>query len=181
MDLTGLHIVRLEQNTIIKPFDCGDRDLNDFLFNDAKAYLKELLAVTYLIESESETIAFYSLLNDKITIKDVDSNNFWNRLRRDMPQRKKFSSYPAMKVGRLGVSNTLKGKGLGTVIIDYLKVLFVTGNRTGCKYLTVDAYRQSLKFYEKCGFKYLTEKDLEKDTRLMYFNLKIISDQVQNK
>jgi predicted GNAT family N-acyltransferase len=176
MDFSGLSIVRLKPDTTIRIFDCGDKDLNDFLFNDAKNYLAELLAVTYLIESETETVAFYSLLNDKITIKDVDSTSFWNRLRRDLPQRKRFTSYQAMKIGRLGVSNTFKGKGMGTAIIDYLKARFVTGNRTGCKYITVDAYRQSLSFYEKCGFKYLTEKDAENDTRLMYFNLKPIAE-----
>ena len=31
-------IVRLAQDHLLKPFDCGNADLNDFLLNDAKAY-----------------------------------------------------------------------------------------------------------------------------------------------
>lgn len=42
---------------------------------------------------------------------------------------------------------------------------------SGCRYITVDAYKQSLKYYEKNGFKYITINDENEDTRLMYFDL----------
>ena len=76
-----------------------------------------------------------------------------------------------MKIGRLGASVNFQRKGVGNLIIDYLKQLFVDNNRTGCKFITVDAYRQSLSFYEKNDFEYLTIKDRQDDTRLMYFDL----------
>jgi GNAT superfamily N-acetyltransferase len=176
MKFSSFQFVRLTPDYVIKPFDCGDNDLNDFLLNDAASYQRELLSVTYLLEdlANNKTIAFFSVLNDKITINDVDSNNLWNRFRKKLPQRKRFASYPAVKIGRLGVSADYKGQGYGTTILDYIKIFFLTNNKTGCKYLTVDAYRQSLSFYEKNGFDYLTEKDKEKDTRLMYFDLKLL-------
>ena len=125
-----------------------------------------------MIENDSETIAFFSLLNDKITITDTDSKSQWRKLIRDrMPFGKRFSSYPAMKIGRLGVSVNHQGQGWGAIIIDYLKELFISNNRTGCRYITVDAYRDSLAFYEKNGFVYLTSIDQDSDTRLMYFDL----------
>jgi hypothetical protein len=40
-----------------------------------------------------------------------------------------------------------------------------------CKLITVDAYEQSLGFYEKKGFLYFTETDKDKDTRQMYLDL----------
>ena len=83
-------------------------------------------------------------------------------------------SYPAVKIGRLGVSADYKGQGYGNAILDYIKIFFLSNNKTGCKYITVDAYRQSLPFYEKNSFEYLTEKDKDKDTRLMYFDLKLL-------
>ena len=52
-------IVHLDENTEIKPFESADEELNDFLFNDAKNYLSSLLAVTYLIQTKDETIAFF--------------------------------------------------------------------------------------------------------------------------
>lgn len=53
-----LRTVRLSSNYQIKPFDCQDSDLNEFLLLDAKDYLKQLIAVTYMIESDDETVAF---------------------------------------------------------------------------------------------------------------------------
>ena len=41
-----MKIVRLTQEHVFKPFDCGEADLNDFLLIDSKEYAKALLAVT---------------------------------------------------------------------------------------------------------------------------------------
>jgi GNAT superfamily N-acetyltransferase len=165
-------ITRLDHTCIIKSFDCEDEDLNEFLIEDAKVSLSELLTVTYILENDAETIAFWSLLNDKIIKKEVNSfswSNIWDR----MPEGKKYSSYPAMKIGRLGVSKQFKGVGIGTAIIDHLKAKFITNNRTGCKFITVDAYKQSLDFYIKNGFVFFdSERDNVKlHTRQMYFDL----------
>lgn len=132
MNLTDFSIIRLRQDYDIKPFDCGDDDLNDFLLNESKNYLGQLIAVTYLIESDGRTMAFWSLFNDKIVKEPEQSNNSWRRFR-DMlfPERKRLRSYPSMKIGRLGVDNTAKGSGLGTQVLDYLKIWFVDNNRTG--------------------------------------------------
>ena len=164
-------LIRLETGRTILPFDCGDNDLNEFLHHDSHHYLSELLAVTYLLETDEETVAFYSVSNDKISHTDMPTNSQWNKFRSIFPREKMMKSYPAVKIGRLGVSNTYKGKNIGTALLDYIKLLFVDNNRTGCKYITVDAYAQSLLFYEKNGFKYLTKADEGKDARLMYYPL----------
>lgn len=171
----GSSLVRLTQDYIFKPFDCGDTDLNEFLLKDSKVYLQKLLAVTYALETETGIVCFFSLLNDRITKEESTSGNQWRKLFRK-PNGKDFSSFPAMKIGRLGVSQSFKAQGIGTIILDYIKELFITNNRTGCRYITVDAYRASLPFYEKNGFKYLTTKDEDQDTRLMYFDLMTLAN-----
>jgi hypothetical protein len=45
---------RLDLETVIKPFESEDGELNDFLLNDAKHYLFQRLAVTYFIVVSSE-------------------------------------------------------------------------------------------------------------------------------
>ena len=40
------NIRRLEKQEIVKSFDCGDADLNDFILNESLLYRKELLAVS---------------------------------------------------------------------------------------------------------------------------------------
>ena len=174
MDFSKLNFIRLTQEHAIKPFDCEDSDLNEFLFEDSKNYLKDLFAVTYILEDKDRTIAFFSLLNDKVSFKDTKSRTSWELFRETITGNTTLGSYPAMKVGRLGVSKEYKGNGVGRFILDYLKILFVSNNRTGCRCITVDAYCQSLAFYKKNDFIYLTTKDENKDTRLMYFDLNLL-------
>jgi GNAT superfamily N-acetyltransferase len=150
--------------------------LNEFLLVDSLDYLNKLLAVTYIIENTNNTLAFYSVFNDRVSVEDFDSNRKFGKWREMFGQRKKFKSYPAVKIGRLGVSNEYKGEGYGTSIIDYIKYLFINNNRTGCRFVTVDAYKQSLKFYEKNGFQYFGSKDKDEDARQMYFDLLGLED-----
>ena len=56
--------------------------------------------------------------------------------------------------------------------LDSVKYLFTHGNRTGCRFLTVDALATATGFYEHNKFRFFTEKDKDDDTRLMYFDLK---------
>jgi predicted GNAT family N-acyltransferase len=176
MEFSGTRLIKLTIDTIIKPFDCGDQDLNEFLLNDAINYQKELMAVTYLLESQDFTIAFFSLMNDKITIQEVANNKFWNRFRRNIPNAKRISSYPSVKIGRLAVNNQFKGLKFGNLIIDYIKGLFLENMTSACKYITVDAYNSSLDFYTKNGFRFLvdTAENENAKTRLMFFHLKTL-------
>jgi len=178
MKLEDYKLIRLEHNYAIKPFDCGDSDLNEFLLEDSCPQMGELFSVTYLIEEKEEegkTVAFFTLVNDKIKVEESKSKSFWkNRLGKKIPHAKERKEYPAVKLGRLGVHNEFKSKKIGTAILDYIKVWFISKNKTGCRFITVDAYCKSLHFYEKNGFDYLTDKDEKEHTRLMFFDLKRI-------
>lgn len=171
MELSDLNLVRLNFETKQKPFCCSDTDLNGFLFDDAILYSNELLAVTYMFETDEKTVAYFSLLNDRINLQDADSSAR-NRVNRSIPNPKRINSYPAVKIGRLAVSEEFAHQRIGSQVLDFLKTLFVNSNRTGCRYITVDAYRAALPFYEKNGFKPLTQKDVDEDTRLLYYDLK---------
>lgn len=170
----NINLGRLSEDKQIYPFDCGDSDLNEFLLSDALAYTRNLIAVTYIFENfkEKETVGFFSVLNDKITAEQT-SNSGWKRFRKSIPERKRFKSYPAVKIGRLGVSLSYQSKGLGSSIIEYIKGLFLDSNKTGCRFITVDAYNneKTINFYKKNGFIFLTELDQKEETRLMYFDL----------
>jgi len=184
MDLNQFSFVRLTLDHKIKYFDCNDNDLNDFLLNDSINYTKNLLTVTYLIENGNQTVAFFSVLNDKISIDDAPSKNFWrSKISSLVPHPKRFPSYPAVKIARLGVDKSFQSHGLGTTILDYIKMLFINNNRTGCKFITVDAYNneKTLNFYLKNGFNFLLKKDEKNDyklnrTKLMYFDLSLLQE-----
>ena len=44
-------------------------------------------------------------------------------------------------------------------------------NYSAFRYLTVDAYLSAINFYEKNGFKILSEKIVNDHTRLMFFDM----------
>lgn len=164
-----MKIVRLTQDHEFKPFDCGEDDLNEFFLQDAKQYLKGLLAVTYVIEDDTRTVAFFSLSNDRISLSESDKAT-WRRIRSAFPHRKHRSDYPAVKIGRLGVDKNAQHRHIGTDILDFVKQTFITSNRTGCCFVTVDALRSAIPFYEQNGFRTL-RKENTGDTVPMYYDL----------
>ena len=164
-------IVRLTQEYPLKPFDCGNADLNDFLLHDAKAYSSHLLAVTYLLENDTELLAFFSVSNDRISINESDKAT-WRKIKKEFPHSKHRSDYPAVKIGRLGVNKKHQNEHLGRLIVNFVKDTFITNNRTGCCFVTVDALPSAVNFYEQNGFHLLRKSDRDNaETVPMYFNL----------
>ena len=167
---------RLEVGESVAAFNCGDEDLNDFILSEAPLYNDAYLAVTYIIEKKQtkEVIAFFSLANDRVSLSDFESATEFNRFRRRrFVNEKRLKSYPAVKVCRLGVSDSAKGLSLGSRILDLIKSMYLSNNRAGCRFVTVDAYKNAVPFYEKNRFSLLLSEMPEADTTVpMYFDLK---------
>lgn len=173
-----MQFIRLTDNYQFKAFDCGNSDLNDFLSSDAKNYAKRLLSVTYLIENENEIIAFFSVSNDRISIRESDKA-VWRKIKKEFPYSKHRSDYPAVKIGRLGVNLTHQTSHIGTYILDFVKKTFITNNRTGCAFITVDALPSAIPFYQKNGFKFLktsANSQSTENTIPMYYDLSQLLD-----
>ena len=64
-----------------------------------------------------------------------------------------------------------KNQKLGTQVLNIIKSMFVINNKTGCRFITVDAYLAAVPFYEKNGFRMMNLEDNDPHTRLMYFDL----------
>ncbi len=174
-----------------EPFSCGDSDLDEFFSNDASLYEKELLGKTYAwinIATPWQILGLVTLANDSVKAKFI-AHSARNRLQR-VTNAKGGINYPAVLIGRLGVSSEYRGKGLnvGSQILDFIKGWFRSeDNKTGCRFIVVDAYnnQQTLHFYEENGFKplYKTENeerdflelndDESLETRFMFFDLKL--------
>lgn len=70
-------IVGLSPTNAVENFDCGDRDLNDYITNRASLFDQYMLAVSYTcIDSGTKQIlAYFSLANDKIATSDFPSGS----------------------------------------------------------------------------------------------------------
>lgn len=178
MPLNGFSFLKLQETTNIKPFDCGDLDLNDFLNSKAILYKKDLLATTYLLESEEKTVAYLSIFNDSLAVQEKDfasRSEFIRFLKNYKHPKRHLRHFPAIKIGRLAVCETTKKerRGIGSTLVHFVLDLALEQNSNcACQLITVDAYAQSLQFYEKLGFKYLSDNDINKDTRQMYYDLR---------
>lgn len=174
------------------PFSCVDKDLDEFFAKDAFLYDTELLGRTYAWVASDNTrqiLGLITLANDSIKSRNI-AKSAKNRLQRSMPNSKRGINFPAVLIGRLGVSYEFRGKGLniGSQILDFVKDWFRSeDNKTGCRFIVVDAYNnsQTLHFYEKNGFKPLYKSEQEErsflelepeeplKTRFMFFDLKL--------
>ena len=163
---------RLHENENVRFFTCGDSDLDDYILNEASSYQSELLAVNYVLEDENENVlAFMALLNDRIGLMDFSSSADFNRFRSNrFVSSKRYKGYPAIKIGRIGVSSSAARSGIGSMLIDFVKHYFVTKSKSGCRFITVDAYNGAIDFYVKNGFTRMTQCNTG-NTSLLYFDL----------
>ncbi len=167
-----MKLVPLTLDYELSKFDCGDKDLNDFLLNDAKPSLQLRIANTYILEDEEGcTAAYFCLLNDKISKHEIIGSR-WKKIKSNFPKGKQFGSYPSIKIGRFAVSQNYHGVHLGSVLLDMLLKMFkVENEHSAFRYITVDAYLSAIPFYEKNGFIHLTTKDEDTHTRLMFYDM----------
>lgn len=175
---------RLDLQHEFLPFDCGDNDLNEYLYLNSKSYQKQLLAVTYYLQNNTDTIVFFSLLNDKITAMEL-TNSFWRKIKNLFPHSKHRKDYPAVKIGRLGVNKNYQhtGDNWGTLTLDFIKHWMISENKTGCRFIIVDAYQSAVPFYLKNGFLFMGPQEKARyesnkgDTIALYFDLmQLVSD-----
>jgi len=143
--------------------DNADHDLDDFIRDDAERHLRDKMAVTYGVFFPEKALAkyplaFFTLQNDALKI---ESRGYT------------YKTPPAVKLGRFGVSTEFQSQGIGTGIITMIKDFMYLDNRTGCRYITVDAYNKPrvLSFYQKNGFSFLKTPNPHRNQELMYFDL----------
>lgn len=170
-------------------FDCGDEDLNAFFQEDAFSYDAQLLGRSYCFLSalDGDIAAVFTLSNSAIRVAELPSNAK-RRLVKLIPWVKQGRNYPAVLIGRLGVSRKYRNQRIGSQIIDFIKAWFLSDhNKTGCRFVVVDAYNKEdvLHFYSNDNNKFsflFKEESQEKlynsipanenlKTRQMYFDL----------
>lgn len=171
---TRCSVRRLNIGDTISAFDCNDEDLNDFIINEASLYRNALLSVTYVVEDKTskDVLAYFSLSNDKISISDFESKTEFNRFRKHkFVNEKRLRSYPAIKIGRLAISKNAQNQSIGTYLLEFIEDYFIIDNKSGCRFVTVDAYVNAIPFYIKNNYQFLNNDDEDKRTRVMYFDL----------
>lgn len=162
---------QLEEGEIVKSFNCGDAELNDFILNKADKYKKSLLAVTYVYEEEDIPLAYFSLSNDSLSYEKFENKSTFNRLNRNINNAKRMRQYPAVKIGRFAINETYKNLGIGSYLLYLIKSSMAFEQKSGCRFITVDAYNDAVGFYERNGFVMVNEFQADRRTQPMFFDL----------
>jgi len=166
IDISKLASEKLASHHDFSNFDCGIGDLNEFIQEDAISQQEgSSIGVTHVFFYEGRIVGFCTLSSDKIHLS--------NRERKTTGLASKdYSSFPAVKIGRLGVQRGKQGKGIGSLILKFVigKVL-EHSEEIGCRFITVEAYRERRGWYEHRDFEYNEAIRETEDTVSMRYDL----------
>ena len=169
-----LYFERLDEKhlKIVKTFKCSEKELEKFLFEDAWTNELQGISITYLwfLKENKELAGYVTLLVDSINLS-ADLKRFFRE--KDIH----YKSLPALKIGRMAVSEAMMRKGVGSMMIRFSisVALEIYKKYAGCRFIILDAKRSkdpkfdSIHFYKKMGFRILSER--EKGTVPMYIDI----------
>lgn len=156
---------------VLRGFKSYETELVDFLIEDALDNQQKKMSTTYLwfYKPNNILIGYVTVLADAINLR--------GELKEYFRQAGIFyRSLPALKIGRLCVSDDYLGRGIGTLMIEFAIILAEKiGKDIGLRFITTDAKRNpdsrkdSIHFYKKLGFEVL--KHREKGTIPLYKDL----------
>ena len=173
ISITEIEIQQINESRspILPGFRSYEKELVDFLVEDALDNQAKQMSITYLwfLKSTNELVAYVSVLTDAISLQGELKEHF-------RQQGILYKSLPALKIGRLCVSDEYLGRSIGTLMIEFVLVLAQRiSKEIGLRFITTDAKRNpeprkdSVHFYKKLGFEILKQR--EKGTIPMYKDL----------
>lgn len=164
-----LEIINSQHN--VSSFKSYERELVDFLVEDALDNQQKKLSTTYLwfYKPSKELMGYLTVLADSI--------NLQGKLKEYFRQSGiHYRSLPAIKIGRICVSDPFLRRGIGTLMVEFTIILAQkVGKDIGLRFITTDAKRNinpnkdTVHFYKKLGFEVL--KPREKGTLPLYKDL----------
>lgn len=129
-------------------FTSGVEALDTWLRQVARQHGRKGISRSYAavdISTPHAVIGYYSL-----TVTEIDRDTLPADLAKKLPRK-----LPAVLIGRLAVSLTARGQGIGkALLVDALQRVVSTSEQVGIALVVVDAKDESAaKFYEHFGFK----------------------------
>ena len=150
--------LKLTPERPITDFDCGDSDINDFFNHDALLFQQERLGQTfyYCLKGTKRFVCAFSLSADSLKTTLLPGSRI-KKVKELIPREKSLQTYPALLIGRLGVSVEFSGQGIGSQLMDAIKQYCDNEFPYLVRFLMVDAYNKSniLSYYQKNDFTFV--------------------------
>lgn len=158
-----LYIIPFADADQVSAFCSASEDLNDFLKNEALNSQETLLSRTFLCFWQEHITGFLTLVADTIEVRSIDEDDGVNGY--------PYHKYPAVKIARLAVDKRFERQGIGRfLLLAAVGKVNQISKDIGCRYITLDAKRESIGFYLKCGFKPV-KKYANRNFPPMYLNM----------
>lgn len=138
--------VPLADHHDLTSFDCGEPEMNSWLFSSARRAVNQGSArvFVWVAPGSDEVVAYYSVSPTQV-------------IRDELPSRMVggLSVSPAYLIGRLAIQRQLQGRRLGEQLLrDALEKVVEASERGGGRLVVVEALNESkVGFYEQYGFK----------------------------
>jgi GNAT superfamily N-acetyltransferase len=142
IEITGPEPLSVEHD--LARFDCGEPALDDWLRRRARQNEASGASRTYVVCAGGRVVGYYTLAVGAVAHSGAPS-----RLKRNMPD-----PVPVMLLGRLAVDETLRGRGIGTGLLqDAVLRTMRVAEIAGIRGILIHAISDDPKgFYEKYGF-----------------------------
>ena len=169
----------VEDFSIFDGFSCGHCGIDNFLLKHAEKNQDELLLRVYsyrlnLSDDDesvfSEPVAYVSMYNSVQNLEhyDIDEKGL------NGPHAEDFGrSFPSVGLCNLAVKSEYQRNSIGTNILNLIKRIFVTNNKTGCRFISIQAIADPgiVKFYTKNDFEPTSAAAYGGDTVPMFCDL----------
>lgn len=140
-----------------KAFDCGEQSLNQYLHRyagqDIRRRVNRVFVASFL-DRPQQVVGYYSL-----SAGSLDATDLPEALERRLPKY----PVPAALLGRLAVTQSCQGKGLGSILlVDALQRVAQASQVMAVYTMVVDALNaEAVRFYAQFGFTPLPSQPLK--------------------
>lgn len=136
-------------------FTCGVAALDQWLRSVARQHISKGISRTFCAvdaDAPKQILGYYSL-----TVAEIDTDKLPKDVARKLPRR-----VPLVLIGRLATALTMRGQGLGSMlVIDALRRIVEVSNNVGVTLIMVDVKdNQAASFYQHYGFVPLPDSPL---------------------
>jgi len=128
-------------------FSCGSEALDHYLRRQASQDVHKRVAICFVLTPDGRTVAgFYTLSQYSVDLEDLP-----REIAKRLP---KYPQVPATLLGRLAISEKIKGQGLGEfLLLDALHRSLELSRQIASAAVVVDAKEEAAKrFYEHFDF-----------------------------
>jgi predicted GNAT family N-acyltransferase len=166
-----LRIERFRETASARTFDCGVKDLNDFLNTaEVENYEREKLGKTHLVywQGEGSLVGYFTIASESLRTEYFHSIKSFS-----IPGEIRVDAVPGILIGRLATHIDYQGRGVGASMLRYIAGLALA-SPAAARCLFLEAYPESIEFYRRYDFIVVEHQKLKhRRNRVMVYDLKL--------